>query len=95
MCYIGCYLFSINYILLELYFHLISFLFNVVPPVTKNLVRGKNGPGGPFLVDKICSGGGPNLVTKIGPAQPKMVRCRKFTESIATNCCKWYGHTLN
>ena len=25
-------------------------------PVTKNLVWGKNGPGGPFLVDKIWSG---------------------------------------
>ena len=25
--------------------------------VTKNLVRGKNGPGGPVLVDKIWSGG--------------------------------------
>ena len=50
-------------------------------PVTKNLVRGKNGPGGPLLVDKIWSGG-PNLVAKIGPAQPKMVRCRKFAECI-------------
>ena len=62
--------------------------------VKKILVQGKNGPGGPFLVDKIWSGG-PNLVAKIGPAQPKMVRYRKFTELIATTCCKWYDHTLN
>ena len=40
------------------------------------------GQGGPLLVDKILCGG-PNLVAKIGPAQPKMVRCRKFAEFIA------------
>ena len=55
--------------------------------VTKILVRGKNGPGGPFWSPKIGPGG-PNLVAKIGAAQPKMVRCRISIEFIATKCCK-------
>ena len=60
-------------------------------PVTKILVRGKNGPADRFWSTKI----GPNLVAKIGPARPKMVRCRIPIEFIATKCRKWCDHTLD
>ena len=39
--------------------------------------------------------GGPNLVSKIGPTQPKMVRCRILIEFIDTKCRKWCDTTLD
>ena len=46
--------------------------------ITKILVRADH-----FWSTKIGPGG-PNLVAKIGPARPKMVRCRISIEFIAT-----------